>query len=162
MFFDDKSENEALKKELERLREYGATIAGVSKTNDLFVKSFGSVSDAILGINKIPDAVTAIASAAADYDTALQYLVEESNDIQKAFGTSRERLDEFKVLLADTAPDLLQMGIGADKATETIKALGAEFGTTGMFGKEALTELAATSKVKGIEFSNFSENFRNV
>ncbi len=41
MFFDDKSENEALKKELERLREYGATIAGVSKTNDLFVKSFG-------------------------------------------------------------------------------------------------------------------------
>jgi len=162
MFFDDKSENEALKKELERLREYGATIAGVSKTNDLFVKSFGSVSDAILGINKIPDAVTAIASAAADYDTALQYLVEESNDIQKAFGTSRERLDEFKVLLADTAPDLLQMGIGADKATETIKALGAEFGTTGMFGKEALTELAATSKVTGIEVSNLAENFRNV
>ena len=162
MFFDDKRENEALKKELERLREYGATIAGVSKTNDLFVKSFGSVSDAILGINKIPDAVTAIASAAADYDTALQYLVEESNDIQKAFGTSRERLDEFKVLLADTAPDLLQMGIGADKATETIKALGAEFGTTGMFGKEALTELAATSKVTGIEVSNLAENFRNV
>ena len=162
MFFDDKSENEALKKELERLREYGATIAGVSKSNDLFVKSFGSVSDAILGINKVPDAVSAIAAAAADYGTSLQFLVEESNDIQKAFGSSRERLDEFKILLADTAPDLLKMGIGADKATETIKTLGAEFGTTGMFGKEALTELAATSKVTGIEVSNLAENFRNV
>ena len=108
------------------------------------------------------DGVEAIAAAAADYETALKFVVEESNDIQKAFGTSRERLDEFKVLLADTAPDLLQMGIGADQATATIKALGAEFGTTGMFGKEALTELAATAKVTGLEVSSLAENFRNV
>ena len=163
MFFDEKDDEiKKLQAFINQQKEYGAAIAGISKSNDLFVQSFSSVDEAILGIDKIPNAVAAISNTATQYQTALKFLVEESNDLQKSFGTSRNRLDEFKVLLANTAPEFLKMGIGADKVTDTIKTLGSEFGTTGMFGKEALTELAATAKVTGLQTQTLVENFRNV
>lgn len=97
-----------------------------------------------------------------DYEDALKFTIESSNNIQKAFGLSRERLDDFKISLVNAAPELLKMGVNADEAKDIIVEVGNAFGNTGVIGKEAITELAATTKLTGIETTKLATNFREV
>ena len=99
---------------------------------------------------------------AISLETALQFTIKLSNDIQKSFGVSRQRIDDFKISLVNAAPELLKMGVDADEAKNIIVEVGNAFGNTGIIGKEAITELAATTKLTGIETSKLATNFREV
>ena len=99
---------------------------------------------------------------AISLESALQFTIKLSNDIQKSFGVSRQRIDDFKISLVNAAPELLKMGVDADEAKNIIVEVGNAFGNTGVIGKEAITELAATTKLTGIETSKLATNFREV
>jgi len=89
-------------------------------------------------------------------------LEKEANKIQRSFGLSRERVDEFKNSIANVAPELIKMGMTEDDATATIESAMKGLGTAASLSKEAIVELAATTQVTGVQVETLASNFRDV
>jgi len=89
-------------------------------------------------------------------------LEKEANKIQRSFGLSRERVDEFKNSIANVAPELIKMGMTEDEATTTIESAMKGLGTAASLSKEAIVELAATTQVTGVQVETLASNFRDV
>jgi len=164
MFFNDQEDFRKLyeeqKKKYQGIEEF---ISGGNRGISLQQNLFNSYASTVIPTTKtISEAYSAAVKSLLDFETPLKFTIEESNKIQKAFGLSRERIDDFKVSLANAAPELLRMGVGADEAKDIIVDVGFAFGNTGVIGKEAITELAATTKLTGIETSKLATNFREV
>lgn len=85
-----------------------------------------------------------------------------SNEVQRAFGTSKGRIDEFKKTIADVGPDLKKLGIDesaiAGKMVEVMKGLGG----AASLSKEAIVELAAAQEATGVSMGTLASNFRDV
>jgi len=87
---------------------------------------------------------------------------EYATQVQTTFGLSKERADEFKTTIANIAPELTKLGytegqfVGA--LTETMDGLG----TAASVSKEAVVELAASSKVTGVSIRTLASSFREV
>lgn len=166
MFFDDEDKKtiEALKKQIASIKGGIDDIFGTaSKGVDLTVQIAETYTSTILpSIKTINEGIQNMTTAATDAETILKFLVEGSTEIQNAFGVSKKRLDDFKVAIADAGPELLRMGVGADKAGDIIVEVGKAFGNTGLVGKEAITELAAASELTTVSVSELATSFRNV
>ena len=165
MFFDDdKKTIETLTNRLKTLEGGLNDILGTaSKGVDLTLKIANNYTSTVLpSITTINEGIQNMTAAATDAETILKYLVEGSTEIQNAFGISKTRLDDFKVAIADAGPELLRMGIGADKAGDIIVEVGKAFGNTGLVGKEAITELAAASELTTVGVTELATSFRNV
>jgi len=91
-----------------------------------------------------------------------KFLDEQATSIQNAFGLSKERMSEFKQIIADTGPELVKMGLTLEKATEYSTAAMKAMGSAGSIGKDAIVELAAVNKITGVEVGALATNFRNV
>ena len=141
MFFDDKETIEALKKQIDAYKNGINDIFGTaSKGVDLTVNIATNYKQTVLpGITSLNEGLQNMIAAATDAETILKFLVEGSTEIQNAFGVSRQRLDDFKVAIADAGPELLKMGIGADKAGDIIIEVGKAFGKD--FGLEKIPQL---------------------
>jgi hypothetical protein len=91
-----------------------------------------------------------------------KFLDEQATSIQNAFGLSKERMSEFKQIIADTGPELVKMGLTLEDATkystEAMKAMG----SAGSIGKDAIVELGAVNKLTNVSVSDLATNFRNV
>lgn len=91
-----------------------------------------------------------------------KFLDEQATSIQNAFGLSKERMSEFKQIIADTGPELVKMGLTLEDAakysTEAMKAMG----SAGSIGKDAIVELGAVNKLTNVSVSELATNFRNV
>lgn len=92
----------------------------------------------------------------------LKFLDEQANSVQKSFGLTKQRMGEFKNLIADTIPELAKMGISQDEALKTTKEAMDAMGTAASIGQEAIVDLAATSKLTGVGVKDLAANFREV
>lgn len=164
MFFDEKEEIKKLQSQIEAYKNGINDIFGTaSKGVDLTVNIATNYKQTVLpSITSLNEGLQNMIGAATDAETILKFLVEGSTEIQNAFGVSRQRLDDFKVAIADAGPELLRMGIGADKAGDIIIEVGKAFGNTGLVGREAITELAAASELTTVSVSELATSFRNV
>jgi hypothetical protein len=116
---------------------------------------------------KAMDVITEVGKAAAQAfnfndSEPFKFLDEQATSIQNAFGLSKERMSEFKQIIADTGPELVKMGLTLEDATkystEAMKAMG----SAGSIGKDAIVELAAVNKLTNVSVSDLAKNFRNV
>jgi len=166
MFFKDPADEleKKLKAAEARLKNFEDVLVGGSNSGiSLQQKLFTNYTESIVpNVDKVNSILELGIKTLVSYEDALEFTIKSSNDIQKSFGLSRERLDDFKISLVNAAPELLKMGVNADEAKDIIVEVGNAFGNTGVIGKEAITELAATTKLTGIETSKLATNFREV
>lgn len=92
----------------------------------------------------------------------LKFLDEQATSVQNSFGLTKQRMGEFKNLIADTIPELTKMGISQDEALKTTTEAMSAMGTAASIGQEAIVDLAATSKITGVQVKNLAANFREV
>lgn len=85
-----------------------------------------------------------------------------ATSIQKSFGLSKERVDEFKTSIANAAPELAKLGIENEQIAQTITDAMAGMGTAASLGKEAITELAAASQLTEVGVQTLAAGFRDV
>lgn len=112
---------------------------------------------------KINESLGGIGKGFNPFDTdAFESMEKYSNEVQRAFGLSKERLDEFKHTIAEAGPELAKLGITegemAGKLSEVMKGLG----TAASVGKEAVVELAAASQVTQVPIEELASSFRDV
>lgn len=116
---------------------------------------------------KAMDVITEVGKAAAQAfnfndSEPFKFLDEQATSIQNAFGLSKERMSEFKQIIADTGPELVKMGMTLEDAakysTEAMQAMG----SAGSIGKDAIVELAAVNKLTNVGVGELAKNFRNV
>jgi hypothetical protein len=116
---------------------------------------------------KAMDVITEVGKAAAQAfnfndSEPFKFLDEQATSIQNAFGLSKERMSEFKQIIADTGPELVKMGLTLEDATkystEAMKAMG----SAGSIGKDAIVELGAVNKLTNVGVGELATNFRNV
>lgn len=158
-----------LEREIASLKERDALLGkiegnlrGTQRAFDLNVNSFTNYTDTLtLNLTNITENINTLV-ASLNPKSALAYLDIEGTKIQAAFGTSKERIQEYKEAIADLAPELVQFGLDQDDAAKMIEGLGNALGTTGVVGQEALVEIAASSKVAGQQFETLATSFRNV
>jgi hypothetical protein len=92
----------------------------------------------------------------------LKFLDEQATSVQNSFGLTKQRMGEFKNLIADTIPELAKMGISQDQALKTTTDAMEAMGTAASIGQEAIVDLAATNKLTGVSVKTLAENFREV
>ena len=95
-------------------------------------------------------------------DTVFQELDEYSTEIQSSFGLSKSRISEFRSVIAETAPELIKMGLSAGDASSTIIEAMDGLNSSASLSSKTIIELAATTKVTGVEVKDLSEDFRGV
>ena len=72
-----------------------------------------------------------------------------ANSVQKAFGLSKERMDEFKTSIADVAPELTKLDYSESEISTNLVSIMQGLGGAASVSKEAIvSELAFTSMWK--------------
>ena len=138
-------------------------INGTTNSIDLTVDAVTSYRSTVIPtMTDIENGLLAMSNAATDVEGTLKFLTLGAQSIQNAFGISKIETDNFKQALADAAPELLKMGIGADQAVKSVIEIGNAFGNTGLVGQEAITELNAASKLTNLSVTELSSSFRGV
>lgn len=124
---------------------------------------YNAVTDSLINLPKFAEEFgTAIVGSISDLSRGIGILEEQGTLIQQSFGVSRDRIEEFKTLVADVGPVLASIGISESEFASTITSITDKLGTAASLGAEAVTEIAAASKVSGIEVGKLAENFRGV
>lgn len=85
-----------------------------------------------------------------------------ANEIQRNFGTSRERMDEFKSSIADVGPELMKLGVDETQITNNMISVMGGLKTTATIGKEAIVELTAAFEVTQVPIETLASSFRDV
>lgn len=112
---------------------------------------------------KIGDLFGKMVDAANPLDSAAFTELEGySNEIQRAFGMSKERMDEFKTSIADAAPELVKLGISESQISGNLIAIMDSLGGAASLSKEAVVELSAASELTGERVGTLTQNFRDV
>jgi len=116
---------------------------------------------------KAMDVVKEVGKAAAQAfnftdSEPFKFLDEQATSIQNAFGLSKERMSEFKQIVADVGPELVKMGLPLEDAAKNTEALMNGLKSTGTIGKSTMVELAAVSKLTTVGVGDLATNFRNV
>lgn len=119
-----------------------------------------------LNLNKLGSQVeltfAKMISAMIPDDTVFAQIEEYGTNIQKTFGLSKERVDEFKNSIANVAPELVKMGFEEGEITDQITQTMEGLGTAASLSKEAIVEIAAAQKVTGIGAKDLASSFRDV
>jgi hypothetical protein len=139
-------------------KKYQSTQSRAFDLNQSFVSSMGDLVNVTKGMEKI---LEESAKSITEIDS-LKFLDEQATKIQNAFGVSKQRLSEFKTLIADTAPELVKMGFSSEESTQAVIDITKSLGTNASVGKEAVVELSAVSRITGEDISTLASNFRDV
>jgi hypothetical protein len=95
-------------------------------------------------------------------ETIFKQLDEYSTEVQSSFGLSKSRISEFRSVIAETAPELIKMGLSSsDASTSMIEAMEG-LKTSASLSSKTIIELAATTQVTGVSVKELSEDFRGV
>lgn len=94
--------------------------------------------------------------------TIFAELETSANSVQKAFGLSKERMDEFKTSIADVAPELTKLGYSESEISTNLVSIMQGLGGAASVSKEAIVELSAASKLTGQDVSTLASSFRDV
>jgi len=113
--------------------------------------------------NSIEQSLSSVFNAANPFDlSSFQELDERATKIQKEFGTTKSRLEEFKQTIADTTPELIKMGISEETALQNISKIIGGMGTVASLGTEAVTELSAAAEISRVDIGKLASGFREV
>lgn len=85
-----------------------------------------------------------------------------ATEVQSSFGLSKERMDEFKTTIADVGPELRKLGITEGELAGKLTSIMTGLGTAASLGKEAIVEVAAASKLTGVDVKVLAKSFRDV
>lgn len=158
---DKKTKSSDVESQLKGMEEkYGLNDKGSYLSKDI-------VSEWTINPKKAFDVIGEIGKAAAQafnmFDgDPLKFLDEQATSVQNSFGLTKQRMGEFKNLIADTIPELAKMGISQDQALSTTTEAMEAMGTAASIGQEAIVDLAATNKLTGVSVKSLAENFREV
>jgi ribosomal protein S13 len=94
--------------------------------------------------------------------TIFAQLETSANSVQKAFGLSKERMDEFKTSIADVAPELTKLDYSESEITTNLISIMQGLGGAASVSKEAIVELSAAAKLTGQDVGTLATNFRDV
>ena len=139
-------------------KKYQDTMGRAFDLNQSFVSSMGDLTNA----TKSMDTILQESAESIKEIESLRFLDEQATKIQNAFGVSKQRLSEFKTLIADTTPELVKMGFSQEESTQAVIDITKSLGTNATVGKEAVVELAAVSRITGEDISTLASNFRDV
>jgi hypothetical protein len=124
---------------------------------------YTAVADSLYNIPEIAKQFgSAVIESIGGLTRGIGILEAEGTKIQQSFGVSRDRIEEFKTLIADVGPVLAQMGISESEFASTITKITDKLGTAASLGTEAVTEIAAAAKVTGQDIGTLAANFREV
>lgn len=154
------STSDAGKQHEDIMNKYGLNDKGSYFSKDIVTE--WSINP-IGGLNTLAEITKAAAQAFNIFDgEPLKFLDEQATSIQNTFGLTKQRMGEFKHLIADTIPELEKMGLSQDDALKTTTEAMKGMGTAASIGKEAIVELAAVSKLSGVGVEALASNFRDV
>jgi hypothetical protein len=139
-------------------KKYQSTMSRAFDLNQSFVSSMNDLVNPTMSMSAI---IEQSAKAITETDS-LRFLDEQATKIQNAFGVGKQRLSEFKTLIADTAPELVKMGFSSEESTQAVIDITKSLGTNASVGKEAVVELSAVSRLTGEDISTLASNFRDV
>ena len=124
---------------------------------------YTAIADSLYNIPEIAKQFgSAVIESIGGLTRGIGILEAEGTKIQQSFGVSRDRIEEFKTLIADVGPILAQMGISETEFASTITNITDKLGTAASLGSEAVTEIAAAAKVTGQDVGALAANFREV
>jgi hypothetical protein len=124
---------------------------------------YTAIADSLYNIPEIAKQFgSAVIESIGGLTRGIGILEAEGTKIQQSFGVSRDRIEEFKTLIADVGPILAQMGISESEFASTITNITDKLGTAASLGSEAVTEIAAAAKVTGQDVGALAANFREV
>jgi hypothetical protein len=92
----------------------------------------------------------------------LKLLDKQSAEINEALGLGTKKAGEFKQLLADSFPRFAELGLDISEVQKQYVELSSAFGTNISITDEKMAEIAATSKVTGVEAGTLASAFRGV
>lgn len=111
----------------------------------------------------IEESLSGIGKGFNPFDTgAFESMEKYSNSVQRSFGLSKERVDEFKHTIAEAGPELAKLGISEDQMASKLSEVMSGLGTAASVGKEAVVELTAASELTTIPIETLASNFRDV
>ncbi len=139
-------------------QKYQSTMSRAFDLNQSFVSSMGD----LVNVTKSMEKILEISADSITELNSLKFLDEEATKIQNAFGVSKQRLSEFKTLIADTTPELIKMGFSQKESTQAVIDITKSLGTNAMVGKEAVVELSAVSRLTGEDITTLASSFRDV
>ena len=125
-------------------------------------KSFVSGMEDLINPTKSMSEIIKASAEAITETNSLKFLDEQATKIQNALGVGKQRLSEFKTLIADTTPELVQMGFSQEESAQAVIDITKSLGTNASVGKEAVVELSAVSRITGEDISTLASNFRDV
>lgn len=111
----------------------------------------------------IEEALGGIGKGFNPFDTdAFESMERYSNEVQRSFGLSKERVGEFKNTIAEAGPELAKLGVSQDQMASKLTEVMAGLGTAASVGKEAIIELTAASELTNQPIETLAASFRSV
>jgi hypothetical protein len=93
---------------------------------------------------------------------AFKQLDQYGTQVQRSFGLSKSRIDEFKDTIANAGPELTKLGITEDAMANKLIEVMQGLGGAASVSKEAVIELTAASELTGQNVGTLASNFREV
>jgi hypothetical protein len=93
---------------------------------------------------------------------AFKQLDQYGTQVQRSFGLSKSRIDEFKDTIANAGPELTKLGITEDAMANKLIEVMQGLGGAASVSKEAVIELTAASELTGQNIGTLASNFREV
>lgn len=141
-----------------KYQEYEASQSRIFDLNKNYISGMGD----LMNVTKSMEAILRESAGSITELDSLKFLDEQATKIQNAFGVGKQRLSEFKTLIADTTPELVKMGFSQEESTQAVIDITKSLGTNASVGKEAVVEMSAISKLTGEDIGTLASNFRDV
>lgn len=149
------TENKGLREQLSKSK----TVETV-REGDMYFKS---QADAMLNVGKVAKSgMLALVEGAGQFSKGVDLLETQGVQLQNAFGVSRQRMEEFKTLVADVAPSLAAIGVSETEFANTIINVTKELGGVATLSAEAITDIQAAAQVTNQDVGGLARNFREV
>ena len=169
MMFNDNNTAKTSKADLELAQTEAnntATLQNATKYSDLLTTA---AKNGVLGVadtvgsvmQTIKGSITDLLSLEGNL-ARLKFLDQESAKINEALGTGSKKADEFRKLIADSAPKFAELGLSISEVQKQYVDLSSVFGTNISISDERMAELAATAKVTGVSAKDLASSFRGV
>lgn len=97
-----------------------------------------------------------------NYIGALKALDQESSNLSKSFLLGRSRVNEFKGVIADTAPLVRRLGGDIGEIVDMVQETSTALARTVIFSPDVYEKLYATSDLLGESFLTLTKNFSDV
>jgi hypothetical protein len=149
------SENKSLKEQLSNDK-----VSETYQKGDLYLKS---QSEAMANVGSMAKNLgAAFSQGLLGAVEGINLLETQGVQIQNSLGVSRQRMEEFKTLIADVGPVLASMGVSEDQFASTIISVTEKLGGAATLSAKAITDMQAAAQVTGQDVGTLAANFREV